>query len=170
MINVLRLLASAALLGASALTWARGDALIVGQPAPPLAMTALDGTHFDTRDLKGKVVFVTFWATWCEPCRAELPALSHYVTQHADQGLVVLGLSLDGATDLPQVRDVARGLSFPVGLLGDPHLPGYGRIWHLPVSFVIDRQGRLAVNGWNDKEPAWNTERLEREVSSLLAK
>lgn len=168
MIRALRQAVSAALLGAAALASAHANELAVGRPAPPLTMTTLDGTPVDTRELKGKVVFLTFWATWCEPCRAELPALSRYAAEHAGQGLIVLALSLDSAAELQQVRNVAHDLSFPVGLLADPHVPGYGRIWHLPVSFVIDRQGRLAVNGWDDKDPAWNTERLEREVTPLL--
>ena len=142
--------------------------LVVGDPAPPITLTTLDGTHIDTRDLLGKVVIVTFWATWCEPCREELPALSRYVQQHADQGPVVLGFSLDGRDQLGKVREIARTLNFPVGLLGDAHVPGYGRIWHLPVSFTIDRHGRLVDNGWKDKSPIWTAERLERIVTPLL--
>jgi cytochrome c biogenesis protein CcmG/thiol:disulfide interchange protein DsbE len=148
--------------------YAWGSGLTLGEPAPALTMTALDGTHFDTRELQGKVVFVTFWATWCEPCRTELPALSRYADEHSAQGFSVLALSLDPAQDLERVRAVARELHFPVGLLADPHVPGYGRIWRLPVSFVIDRQGRLSDNGWNDKEPAWTAARLEREITPLL--
>ncbi|GGA51567.1 hypothetical protein [Dyella nitratireducens] len=48
--------------------------------------------------------------------------------------------------------------------LGDPHVPGYGRIWHLPVSFTIDRDGKLVDNGWKDKQPAWTQERLHQIV------
>jgi cytochrome c biogenesis protein CcmG/thiol:disulfide interchange protein DsbE len=143
--------------------------LAVGQPAPPIAMTTLDGKHIDLSDLRGKVVIVTFWATWCDPCREELPLLSHYARQHAKDGLVVLGFSLDTPDQLDQVRTVANNLSFPVGLLGDPHVPGYGRIWHLPVSFTIDREGRLVDNGWKDKEPEWTQEQLEKVVTPLLS-
>ncbi|PNS09575.1 peroxiredoxin family protein [Solilutibacter silvestris] len=168
MTRFLRYIVSAALLGAATLAAARGNELAVGQAAPRLTMTTLDGAHFDTRELKGKVVFLTFWATWCGPCRAELPALSRYASAHASQGVVVLALSLDSPADLQQVREIARDLSFPVGMLGDEHVPGYGRIWHLPVSFVIDRQGRLVVDGWKDKDPVWNATRLEREVTPLL--
>ncbi|MEO6925538.1 MAG: TlpA family protein disulfide reductase, partial [Rhodanobacter sp.] len=81
---------------------------------------------------------------------------------------VVLGFSLDTPDELAKVREVADTLSFPVGLLGDPHVPGYGRIWHLPVSFVIGRDGRLVDNGWKDKNPVWTSERLQRVVTPLL--
>jgi cytochrome c biogenesis protein CcmG, thiol:disulfide interchange protein DsbE len=142
--------------------------LVVGKMAPPITLNALDGSQVNLRDLRGKVVIVTFWATWCDPCREELPLLSQYARAHADQGLVVLGFSLDTADQLEQVKAVAKTLSFPVGLLGDPHVPGYGRIWHLPVSFTIDREGRLVDNGWHDKQPAWTSSSLEKIVTPLL--
>lgn len=142
--------------------------LVVGQMAPPITLSTLDNKQIDLRDLRGKVVILTFWATWCDPCREELPLLSRYAQEHAKQGLIVLGFSLDTPDQLDQVRAVANTLSFPVGLLGDPHVPGYGRIWHLPVSFTIDRNGRLVDNGWKDKQPAWTQERLDEVVTPLL--
>ena len=142
--------------------------LVVGQLAPPITLNTLDGKQIDLRDLRGKVVILTFWATWCDPCRAELPLLSRYADEHAKQGLAVLGFSLDAPDHLDQVRAIASTLSFPVGLLGDPHVPGYGRIWHLPVSFTIDRNGRLVDNGWKDKQPAWTAAQLDKVVTPLL--
>lgn len=98
--------------------------LKVGQPAPPLVLHTLDGRIIATPDLLGQVVVATFWATWCVPCREELPLLSAYAAQHAPQGLQVLGFSLDEPQNLPKVRTVAASLSFPVGLLGSPWVPG----------------------------------------------
>ncbi|MGO8755797.1 MAG: peroxiredoxin family protein [Gallionellaceae bacterium] len=147
---------------------AQAKELEVGQPAPPLVLHTLDGHSIATRDLLGQVVIATFWATWCDPCREELPLLSAYAERHAQQGLRVLGFSLDGPEDLPKVRDVAKNLSFPVGLLGNPWAGAYGRIWHIPVSFVIDRAGRLADNGWDDAQPVWTKERLQQVVDPLL--
>jgi cytochrome c biogenesis protein CcmG/thiol:disulfide interchange protein DsbE len=158
-------------LGAGTSGWsvaARAAVLAVGQPAPPLVLHTLDGRSIDTRDLVGQVVIVTFWATWCEPCRDELPLLSAYAARHADQGLQVLGFSLDGADDLSAVRQVASRLSFPVGLLGSAWAGDYGRMWRIPVSFTIDREGLLVDNGWDDKSPVWTSDRLERIVTPLL--
>ena len=146
----------------------QAGALEVGQQAPPLVLHTLDGRAISTRDLIGQVVIATFWATWCDPCREELPLLSAYAALHAQQGLQVLGFSLDGPEDLPKVRDVAARLRFPVGLLGSPWAGAYGRIWRIPVSFVIDRAGRLADNGWDDPQPVWTKERLQRVVDPLL--
>jgi cytochrome c biogenesis protein CcmG, thiol:disulfide interchange protein DsbE len=145
------------------------DELAIGKPAPSITLSTLDGKQIALSDLRGKVVILTFWATWCEPCQQELPTLSQYAREHAKDGLVVLGFSLDSADDMKQVRAVADNLSFPVGLLGDPHLPGYGRIWHLPVSFTIDRNGLLVDNGWKDKQPAWTQQQLDSVVTPLLS-
>lgn len=160
-------LASAA--GMAALP-ARANDLKLGQPAPPLVLNTLDGRSIATRDLKGQVVIATFWATWCAPCREELPLLSTFAERQAARGLQVLGFSLDGLAQLPKVRAVAAGLSFPVGLVGSPWVGGYGRIWRLPVSFVIDRDGRLVYNGWDDEDPVWTEEQLQRVVEPLLAR
>ena len=148
---------------------ARAGALRLGQPAPPLVLHTLDGRDIATRDLLGQVVIATFWATWCGPCREELPILSAYAKRHAAQGLQVLGFSLDAPADLPKVRDVAATLSFPIGLLGSAYAGAYGRVWRIPVSFTIDRAGHLADNGWDDDQPAWTEARLRRVVAPLLA-
>src|SRR6185437_3780534 len=122
---------------------ARANDLHVGKRAPPATLVTLDGQKLSTPDLVGNVVILTFWATWCVPCRDELPLLSKYATEHASQGLRVLGFSLDVPQEVAGVRDVARSLSFPNGLLASSSAPGYGRIWRLPVSFTIDRKGQI---------------------------
>ena len=158
---------------ASVSSWpraARATGLAVGQPAPPLMLHSLDGRTIATTDLRGQIVIVTFWATWCAPCREELPLLSDFAATHAQDGLQVLGFSLDGRDNLSAVEKVAHTLRFPVGLLGSAWAGGYGRIWRIPVSFVINRAGILVDNGWDDEQPVWTTERLERIVMPLLRK
>ena len=150
----------------SAGAWAND--LRVGSRAPPATLGSLDGGRISTPDLLGQVVVLTFWATWCAPCRDELPLLSSYATQHANDGLRVLGFSLDPPEKLPEVRRVAQTLSFPVGLMTNSSAPGYGRIWRLPVNFTIDRKGVLVVDGWKEKKPSWTPERLEEIVTPLL--
>jgi thiol-disulfide isomerase/thioredoxin len=147
---------------------ASASALRIGEPAPLATLVALDGQRISTSELLGHVVILTFWATWCGPCREELPLLSAYATQHAEEGLTVLAFTLDSPDELRKVQPVAQSLSFPVGFLANSSLPGYGRIWRIPANFTINRDGRLIDNGWNDKESSWTSERLERIVTPLL--
>lgn len=162
--------AALGLLGAGVLreSLAYAGTLRVGEPAPPASLVTLDGRRISTPDLLGQVVILTFWATWCVPCREELPLLSDYAARHEAEGLKVLAFSLDAPEDLRQVRKVAQPWHFPAGLLANSSAPGYGRIWRLPVNFTIDRAGRLIDNGWKDKQPTWTAERLERIVTPLL--
>jgi len=142
--------------------------LRVGARAPPATLVTLDGQRITTSDLTGQVVILTFWATWCAPCRDELPLLSRYAQEHANAGLQVLGFSLDTPDRLLEVRKVAQSLRFPNGLLANSSAPGYGRIWRLPVNFTIDRTGRLVEDGWKVKKPVWTPERLEQVITPLL--
>ncbi|MDP9012659.1 MAG: redoxin domain-containing protein [Pseudomonadota bacterium] len=149
---------------------ASANALRVGEPAPPATLVALDGQRISTSELLGHVVILTFWATWCGPCREELPLLSAYAAQHAAEGLDVLGFTLDSPDELRKVQPAAQSLNFPVGFLANSSLPGYGRIWRIPVNFTINRQGELIENGWKEKNSTWTIERLERIVTPLLNK
>ena len=161
-------------LGLSALvplasSFAHASSLIVGQSAPPLTLHTLDGRNFATTDLIGYVVVITFWASYCEPCKEELPALSAYAESHKKSGLEVLGFCIDSPDNVAEVSKIASTLSFPVGFLGSQYAGDYGRIWRMPVSFVIDRKGRLIDNGWNDKQPIWNKERFHRVLDPLFS-
>jgi cytochrome c biogenesis protein CcmG, thiol:disulfide interchange protein DsbE len=169
--SVLQGAAAWGLLGCGSLlgTRAQGNEVRVGQPAPPATLVTLDGQRLSTTpDLIGRVVILTFWATWCVPCRDELPLLSRYATEHAAQGLSVLGFTLNTPDELDAVRAVARTLSFPVGFLERSSAPGYGRIWRIPVNFTIGRAGHLVDDGWKDRHPEWTRERLARIVTPLL--
>ena len=147
---------------------ARAAALRVGAPAPPATLVTLDGERIATADLLGQVVILTFWATWCTPCRDELPLLSAFANEHREAGLKILGFTLDEAERLTEVRKIAQSLSFPVGFFGSSSAAGYGRIWRLPVSFTIDRAGLLVEDGWHAKPAAWDRARLESVVTPLL--
>jgi cytochrome c biogenesis protein CcmG/thiol:disulfide interchange protein DsbE len=168
--SVLQGAAACSLLGFGSLLAprARANDVRVGQPAPPATLVTLDGKRLSTPELTGHVVILTFWATWCVPCREELPLLSKYAAEHAAQGLSVLGFTLNTPDELDEVRAVARTLSFPVGFLGASSAPGYGRIWRIPVNFTIDRTGRLVDDGWKERHPEWTRERLARIVTPLL--
>ena len=147
---------------------AQADELVLGASAPSAELVTLNGQHITTHDLLGHTVILTFWATWCEPCQQELPLLSRYASQHANDGLKVLGFSLDTPDDIAKVRAFAKQFKFPTGLLAQSAAPGYGRIWRIPVSFVIDTQGRLRYNGWQADQAAWTISSLHQIVDPIL--
>ncbi|MDB6061464.1 MAG: Redoxin domain protein [Verrucomicrobiaceae bacterium] len=142
--------------------------LTVGRPAPSLSALTLDGSAFNlAADGKGKVVIVNFWASWCSPCRQEMPALDEFYKEHKADGLLVIAINMDEPQNEKAVRDIMRDFSFPAGFARDAHIEGYGRIWRLPMTFVIDRQGLLRKDG-SVGEPKIDRSLLETLVIPLL--
>ena len=158
---------AALLLGASALA-ANAAAIGEGKPAPALQAGLLDGSAFSLDEHRGEVVILNFWATWCVPCRAELPAFADYYNRHRSEGLTVLALSMDDPEDLAKVRNVAKALPFPVALYGEARAQDYGRIWRLPITFVIDRRGVLRVDGGRGALTTFDASLLDKTVGPLL--
>ncbi|HUL18787.1 MAG TPA: TlpA disulfide reductase family protein [Steroidobacteraceae bacterium] len=113
----------------------------VGSPAPPLIVTQLDGREFDLARERGKVVVVNYWASWCSPCRAEMPALDRFYQRHREQGLVLLGLSVDEAHERAQVADIMKKFSYPAALAAGARVNGFGPALAVPMTFVIDARG-----------------------------
>jgi thiol-disulfide isomerase/thioredoxin len=147
------------------LAWSKG--VEVGKPAPAITTTLIDGSTFDLATMSGKVVVVHFWATWCVPCRTEMPAFEAFYRAHRSEGLAVLAITLDTHDDLAKVRTVMRDFSYPAALLENTTAKGYGRIWRVPLTFVIDRHGVLRRNGFA-ATPTIDAAALEREVLPLL--
>lgn len=119
-----------------------------GKPAPAFDAKLLKGESFSLDAAKGQVVVINFWATWCPPCRQEMPALDSYYQKHRDQGLRVIAVSMDEPADEAKVYEVMKSYSFDAALDKNAHYKGYGRIWRLPLTFVIDRKGILRKDGW----------------------
>ena len=104
-----------------------------------------NGEDVDFQSLRGKVVLLNFWATWCGPCKIEVPWFVEFAEQYADDGLVVLGLSVDDTVD--KIRDFADDfdVNYPmlVGLGREDFQEAYGPIWGVPMTFFIDREGTV---------------------------
>lgn len=115
-----------------------------GSIAPDFTLTALDGTTVRLSSLKGKAVLVNFWATWCEPCKIEMPWLVDLQKEFGPQGLQVLGVALDDA-DAKTIGQFTRkmGVNYPV-LKGTDEVAGlYGGADRLPLTFFVDRSGKV---------------------------
>jgi len=144
---------------------ARG--LVIGRPAPALEATFTDGHAWSLADQRGKVVIVNFWATWCGPCRAEMPALDAFYRAHREEGLEVVGIDLDEPENAAEAAEVMSAFAYPSASIRDTHAGGYGRPWRLPLSFVIDRDGNLVRDGFK-AAPVLDAAELETLVSPLL--
>jgi len=139
-----------------------------GSPAPPVEAKLLDGSPFGPADYAGKVLVLNFWATWCAPCRAEMPALEAFYAKHRAEGLELIAISMDEPKEEAKVREVMRAYTFRAALGKDAKVKGYGRVWRLPLTFVIDRRGVLRKDGWYG-DPGLDAALLEKTVTPLLS-
>jgi thiol-disulfide isomerase/thioredoxin len=139
-----------------------------GAPAPAVEAKLLDGSRFGPADYSGEVLVLNFWATWCAPCRAEMPALEAFYAKHRAEGLELIAISMDEPKDEAKVREVMRAYTFRAALAKDAKVKGYGRVWRLPLTFVIDRRGVLRKDGWYG-DPGLDAALLEKTVVPLLA-
>jgi cytochrome c biogenesis protein CcmG/thiol:disulfide interchange protein DsbE len=115
--------------------------LEIGQPAPPIALATLDGRVFDLKEMRGKVVLVNFWATWCVPCRKDMPVLSEFHRRHDDGTLAVIAISVDRPTYREKVRTMASTFSYPAAMLSDVKTRDFDPPDGVPSTFVVDAAG-----------------------------
>jgi len=129
-------------------------ALVPNQPAPGFTLKSLDGKTLSLADLKGKVVVVNFWATWCPPCREEIPDFVAFYNENRAKGLEIVGVSVDEKT-AQQVKPFVdqNKMGYPVAMVTEKILRDYGPIQAIPTTFVIDKKGivRYAQEGMLDK-------------------
>ena len=111
--------------------------------APDFTLDTLEGTKVTLSDLRGKIVLINLWATWCPPCRAEMPALENAYEQYKDSGVVILGLNVtnqDSEKDIPLfVKEF--GLTFPILLDRDGSVSALYQLRGLPTTYFVNREG-----------------------------
>lgn len=139
---------------------------LLGKPAPDFLLRDVAGHKLSLEDFRGEAVVINFWATWCAPCRVEMPWFIALQQKYAAQGFTVVGIDQDFPEDLPKVPGFAKEmkLNYPV-LYGDKTTyDAYGCCEYLPMSYYIDREGtvRIATIGLGDRE------RMETYVRRLL--
>ena len=142
----------------------------VGRPAPDFELQDLEGQRHTLRDYRGKVIFLNFWASFCEPCRREMPSMERLARQYADRGMVMLAASLD-----PQKQDASRFLNrflpnqrSAMEVLWDPSgsvSNRYGTTL-IPETYIIDRDGRIVARFVNDYD--WTRPEAKQLVEALL--
>ncbi|MGC2182748.1 MAG: TlpA disulfide reductase family protein [Terriglobales bacterium] len=132
--------------------------------APEFSLSTLAGEKLKLSDYRGKVVLLDFWATWCGPCREEIPHFVELQNQYRDQGFQIIGVSMD---DSPEpVRDFCRQfqINYPV-VMGDAKTGElFGGVLGLPIAFLIGRDGRI----YSKHIGATDIAVLHREITALL--
>lgn len=144
------------------------EALDVGAKAPEISLKDLSGKTVDLASLAGKVVILDFWATWCAPCREEMPELQNFYKKYNAKGLEIVGISVDKGPD--GIKDFINKLkvTFPVvhddgHKVADKYSPP-----RMPSSYIIDKKGvvRYVHGGYRAGDAAT----FEKEIQELLAK
>jgi cytochrome c biogenesis protein CcmG/thiol:disulfide interchange protein DsbE len=137
-----------------------------GKAAPDFALQTLDGQTLKLSDLRGKAVVLNFWATWCTPCKAEMPWFVDFQKQYGGQGLQIVGVAMDDSAK-EDIDKFAKqmGVNYPVVLGKESLADQYGGVEFLPTTFYIDRSGNIQdrVFGIVDRQEA------EASVKKALA-
>jgi peroxiredoxin len=135
-------------------------------PAPDFTLVNLENKKVSLKDFRGKLVFLNFWASWCTPCREEMPAMERLYQQYKDKGFVILAISVkDGRSDsLAFVKELK--ITYPTALDPEGEVGQLYSVWGLPVTYLIDPKGIILARLWGPAD--WYSANARGLISSLL--
>jgi peroxiredoxin len=142
-----------------------------GVPAPDFELSSLDGRKVKLSEYRGKAVLLNFWATWCSPCKVEMPWFVDLQKKYGSDGLVILGIAMDDS-DAPKIAQFASemGVNYPVLLGTDKVSEQYGNVDYLPTSFYINRQGKIVGKGTGLLGRAEIEKNIQKALASQVGK
>lgn len=136
-------------------------------PAPDFTVPRLGAGSIALEALRGRLVFLNFWATWCPPCKREMPSMERLYRRYRDRGLAVVAISIDSGGVEGVAAFVKRlGLTFPIGLDPTVEVANRYRVRALPSSFLIDRRGDTVAVALGPRD--WDGDAARAVVDSLL--
>ena len=139
---------------------------LVGRPAPGFSLESVQHTRVELEQYRGKVVLLNFWATWCGPCKVEMPRFMEWQKEYGARGLQVIGVSIDDSAAPARALVEKLHLNYPV-VMGDAKLgERYGGVLGVPVTFLIDRAGSVRAR-FDGEEHLAAEERQVREKLGL---
>jgi len=142
-------------------------ALDVGSTMPEYAATSLDGSKFELTSHRDKVVLLNIWATWCGPCRYEIPELQTLQSKYGARGFEVVGISVDeGAPDSVKQFVAQNKMTYPVAIDAEGRIAGLFQTSVLPTSAIVDRSGRVIWKKYGAIEP--NDDELRQAIEKSL--
>ena len=145
---------------------------IKGDVAPDFTLQSLDGKTVHLSDYRGKAVLLNFWATWCAPCKIEMPWFVELQKQYGPEGLQIVGVAMDDASP-KEIADFAKemGVNYPVLVGKEAVGDEYGGVQFLPESFYIDRNGKVLDKAFGLKGRGEIEDNIKKIVaSSAVAK
>lgn len=146
---------------ADAPTRLKGNPL--GQRAPAFSLLDVEGKELALNDLRGRPILINFWATWCGPCRAEMPLIEEAYQQHKDDGLVVLAIDVEENPELAKTFAGWLGVSFTILDDGAGDVAYRYRVTAFPTSFFVDRDG--VIRAW--QVGAMDQSALDRHLAKI---
>jgi peroxiredoxin len=146
---------------------AMGMAKLPAKPAPDFTLPDLDGQQVSLHDYRGKVVFLNFWATWCIPCREEMPAMEQLHQTFQSQGLAIMAVDLKETPDTVKAFFDQHRLSFTALLDGSGAVLRDYQVMGLPTTYLISREGTLLARGVGGRD--WTRAEGKDLIRGLLA-
>ena len=164
----------AALAAMSHVAWAKADYSVIPKleevkdhpPAPDFTLTNPAGKKVSLKDYRGKVVFLNFWASWCEPCRGEMPAMDKLYREFKAKGFEILAVNVKDKQEDALKMLKALKISYPVALDPDGEIGLLYGAWAMPSTYLIDRKGVVLARMWGPAD--WYSPAARNLIKTLV--
>ncbi|MBI5892912.1 MAG: TlpA family protein disulfide reductase [Deltaproteobacteria bacterium] len=135
-------------------------------PAKEFSLETMEGKKVSIGDFKGKVVFLNFWATWCPPCKFEMPAMENLYKRYKDKGLEIVAVNLQEGADTVKRFMQKNGYTFTALLDSNGDVSAVYNVSYLPITYIIDKNGKLVGKAIGARE--WDSSSITNLVEELL--